>query len=100
MTDAEKWAVGMQVPAYAIDDQTAIKVTDGTVDPLYRRGGQRATCRAEQATGRGDARRRARMSCQRSAPRGASSTAGRYRRCVTSSGTGLLKLQHKFLDFA
>jgi dipeptidase E len=32
MADAEKWAAGMQVPAYAIDDQTAIKVVDGTVE--------------------------------------------------------------------
>ncbi|MGH3090784.1 MAG: Type 1 glutamine amidotransferase-like domain-containing protein [Gaiellaceae bacterium] len=32
MADAEKWAAGMQVPAYAIDDQTAIKVTDGTIE--------------------------------------------------------------------
>jgi dipeptidase E len=32
MADAEKWAAGMTVPAYAIDDQTAIKVTDGTVE--------------------------------------------------------------------
>ena len=32
MTDAERWAASMSVPAYAIDDQTAIKVTDGTVD--------------------------------------------------------------------
>ena len=32
MADAEKWAAGMQVPAYAIDDQTAIKVTGGTVE--------------------------------------------------------------------
>ncbi len=32
MADAEKWAAGMQVPEYAIDDQTAIKVTDGTVE--------------------------------------------------------------------
>src|SRR6266508_3573240 len=32
MADAQKWAAGMQVPAYAIDDQTAIKVTDGTVE--------------------------------------------------------------------
>jgi dipeptidase E len=32
MADAERWAAGMQVPAYAIDDQTAIKVTDGTVE--------------------------------------------------------------------
>ena len=26
----------MQVPAYAIDDQTAIKVTDGTVDVVSK----------------------------------------------------------------
>jgi dipeptidase E len=32
MADAEKWAAGMSVPAYAIDDETAIKVTDGAVD--------------------------------------------------------------------
>jgi dipeptidase E len=32
MADAERWAAGMQVPGYAIDDQTAIRVTDGTVD--------------------------------------------------------------------
>ena len=32
MADAEKWAAGMQVPAYAIDDETAIKVTDGTIE--------------------------------------------------------------------
>jgi dipeptidase E len=32
MADAEKWAAGMSVPAYAIDDQTAIKVTDGAVE--------------------------------------------------------------------
>ena len=32
MADAERWAAGMSVPAYAIDDETAIKVTDGTVD--------------------------------------------------------------------
>ena len=32
MADAEKWAAGMPLPAYAIDDQTAIKVTDGTVE--------------------------------------------------------------------
>jgi len=30
--DAEKWAAGMSVPAYAIDDQTAIKVVDDTVE--------------------------------------------------------------------
>jgi dipeptidase E len=30
--EAEKWAAGLPVPGYAIDDQTAIKVTDGTVE--------------------------------------------------------------------
>ena len=32
MADAEKWAVGMPVPCYAIDDETAVKVTDGAVE--------------------------------------------------------------------
>jgi dipeptidase E len=32
MAGAEKWADGMAGPAYAIDDQTAIKVTDGAVE--------------------------------------------------------------------
>jgi dipeptidase E len=32
MANAEKWAAGIAVPGYAIDDQTAIKVTDGTVE--------------------------------------------------------------------
>lgn len=32
MAGAERWAAGMPVPAYAIDDQTAIKVVDGTVE--------------------------------------------------------------------
>ena len=32
MAAAEKWAAGMPVPCYAIDDQTAIKVTDGAVE--------------------------------------------------------------------
>ena len=32
LDDAEKWAAGMDVPAYAIDDQTAIKVIDGVVE--------------------------------------------------------------------
>jgi dipeptidase E len=34
MTDAERWAAGMAVPAYAIDDQTAIKVTDDGVEVI------------------------------------------------------------------
>ena len=32
MADAEKWAAKISAPGYAIDDQTAIKVTDGTVE--------------------------------------------------------------------
>ena len=32
LADAEKWAAGVPVPGYAIDDQTAIKVTDGAVE--------------------------------------------------------------------
>ena len=32
MADAEQWAAGMAVPAYAIDDQTAFKVVDGSVE--------------------------------------------------------------------
>ena len=30
--DAERWAAGMSVPAYAIDDETAIKVVDDAVE--------------------------------------------------------------------
>jgi dipeptidase E len=32
MAEAERWAAGLPGPAYAIDDETAIKVTDGTVE--------------------------------------------------------------------
>ena len=32
MADAERWAASMPVPGYAIDDETAIKVADGTVE--------------------------------------------------------------------
>ena len=34
MADAERWAAGMSVPAYAIDDETAIKVIDGAVEVI------------------------------------------------------------------
>ena len=34
MADAEKWAARLSVPAYAIDDQTAIQVTDGAVEVI------------------------------------------------------------------
>ena len=32
MAEAEQWAAGISGPAYAIDDQTAIKVADGTIE--------------------------------------------------------------------
>ena len=34
MANAEKWAAEIAGPAYAIDDETAIKVTDGTVEVI------------------------------------------------------------------
>jgi dipeptidase E len=32
MAEAESWAASIPNPAYAIDDETAIKVTNGTVE--------------------------------------------------------------------
>ena len=34
MAGAEKWAAGMRAPAYAIDDETALKVVDGNVEVI------------------------------------------------------------------
>ncbi|MCW3053095.1 MAG: peptidase [Chthonomonadales bacterium] len=34
MAHAEKWAAGMPLPCYAMDDQTAIKVVDGAVEVI------------------------------------------------------------------
>jgi dipeptidase E len=34
MANAETWAAKLSVPAYAIDDQTAFRVTDGAVDVI------------------------------------------------------------------
>lgn len=34
MAHAEKWATTMSVPGYAMDDETAIKVVDGTVEVI------------------------------------------------------------------
>ena len=34
MADAERWAASVPVPGYAIDDQTAIKVTEGAVEVI------------------------------------------------------------------
>jgi dipeptidase E len=32
LSNIEKWAAGIPVPTYAIDDETAIKVADGRVE--------------------------------------------------------------------
>ena len=32
MTSIERWASGVPVPTYAIDDETALKVSGGTVE--------------------------------------------------------------------
>jgi dipeptidase E len=32
MADAARWAAGLSNPAYAIDDDTAVKVVDDTVE--------------------------------------------------------------------
>jgi dipeptidase E len=34
MAEAERWAAGLESAAYAIDDETAIKVADGTVEVI------------------------------------------------------------------
>jgi dipeptidase E len=34
MADAERWAADLGAPAYAIDDESAIRVTDGSVDVI------------------------------------------------------------------
>ncbi len=55
MADGETWTAGIPGPAYAIDDETAIKVADGTVEVIsegaleavysLRRRGQRIRSR-------------------------------------------------------
>ena len=34
MADAERWAAGMEMPCYAIDDETAISVVDGEIEVI------------------------------------------------------------------
>jgi dipeptidase E len=34
MATAEEWAASLSGPAYAIDDETAFKVVDGTVEVI------------------------------------------------------------------
>ncbi|WP_432908149.1 Type 1 glutamine amidotransferase-like domain-containing protein [Micromonospora matsumotoense] len=42
MADADRWAAEIAVPAYAIDDQTAITVTDGIVEVVSKGGSPRS----------------------------------------------------------
>lgn len=43
MANAEKWAARLRTPAYAMDDQTAIKVVNGAVEVLSEGHWQRFT---------------------------------------------------------
>lgn len=43
MAHAERWAAGVRVPAYAIDDQTAIQVVDGAVEVVSEGNWKRFT---------------------------------------------------------
>jgi hypothetical protein len=38
LANAEKWAARVQLPGYAMDDETAIKVVDGTVEVVSEGG--------------------------------------------------------------
>jgi dipeptidase E len=83
LADAERWAAGLSMPAYAIDDETAIKVVDDTVEvvseghwklftPNAKRGSacpvsaDGGAARRHRARRRGQARRqpRPRTGCQ------------------------------------
>jgi dipeptidase E len=46
MAAAERWAAGLSGPAYAIDDETAIKVVDGTVEVVSEGHWKLFTCSA------------------------------------------------------
>ena len=67
MANAEKWAASIPAPAYALDDQTAIKVIDGTVElisegnwKLFTGLWPRRLLRRYRVPGEGDARARRR----------------------------------------
>ncbi len=50
MAEAEAWAAGIEGPAYAIDDETAFKVVDGSVE-IVSEGQWRLFNAPEQAAG-------------------------------------------------
>jgi Peptidase family S51 len=58
LANIEKWAAGLSVPAYAIDDQTAIKVIDGAVEVVSEGTGNCSPPRTEspRQMGSSDAR--------------------------------------------
>jgi dipeptidase E len=66
MANAEQWAAVMPVPAYAIDDQTAIQVTDGSVE-VVSEGHWKLFARTPEASesGSGDAQSHRRASWSR-----------------------------------
>src|SRR5829696_1048571 len=63
LAEIEKWAAGIPVPAYAIDDQTAIKVVDDTVEIVSEGNWKLFTQPGSKLVGAGDTPARL---CQRS----------------------------------
>jgi dipeptidase E len=51
MAGAEKWAAGLPCPGYAIDDETAIRVADGTVEVVSEGHWRLFTREADEALG-------------------------------------------------
>jgi hypothetical protein len=47
MANAERWAGGLAGPAYAINDEKALKVVDGTVEVVSEGTGNRSRPRTE-----------------------------------------------------
>lgn len=44
MAEAEQWAASISGPAYAMDNETAIKVVDGTVEVVSEGHWKRLSC--------------------------------------------------------
>ena len=52
LANIERWAAGLSVPAYAIDDQTAIKAVDATVEVVDERDTGSCSPRARKQANR------------------------------------------------
>ena len=61
--DVEKWASGIPVPTYALDDQTAVKVTDGSVEVISE--GNSEAIHAQPGGKRNGLERNAPLACAR-----------------------------------